>query len=326
MYQFESLQKIVGQQLEAEFANPGNHPDALYEPIRYIIKAGGKRLRPALVLAGCNLFADNILTAIYPAVAVEVFHNFTLMHDDIMDQSALRRGIPTVHKKWNINRAILSGDAMQILAYEYLAKCESQHLGRILHMFTKTAKEVCEGQQYDMDFETMNNVTVEQYLRMIELKTSVLLAGSLHIGAIIGGANESDALLLYEFGKYIGLAFQLQDDYLDVYGDPAIFGKSVGNDIVANKKTYLLIKALELADKQTYNELSQYISCSTIDANEKIRAVTDIYNRLNVNKYSQQKMIEYHDAANTALQNIRVDEERKQPLRDFAHAMLKRLW
>jgi len=255
MYTFIQIQQIVEKYLkEIELKT---EPRELYEPVKYILEIGGKRIRPSLVLAAYNLFKNDVETAINPALALEVFHNFTLLHDDIMDKADLRRNQQTVHKKWNENVAILSGDTMSIKAYELLSKIPAEFLSEVLQAFNKTALQVCEGQQLDMNFESRLDVSVEEYLEMIRLKTSVLIAVSLKIGAIMAGALRNDVHKLYDFGLNLGLAFQLQDDYLDAYGDVQAFGKKIGGDIVANKKTFLLIKALETSDKET----SEVIYC-----------------------------------------------------------------
>ncbi len=248
-----------------------DEPKELYQPIQYSLDVGGKRIRPILVLAACKMFSDDIKSAIAPALAVEIFHNFTLLHDDIMDKADLRRNMPTVHKKWSENIAILSGDAMMIKAFEQIIKSPAQNLIPIVELFNKTAIEVCEGQQLDMNFETRETVTENEYIEMIRLKTSVLLAASLKIGALSGLASKSDADKLYNFGLNLGLAFQLQDDYLDVYGDQQKFGKKIGGDIVANKKTYLLIKAVELAGKEDQFTIAKLLTDHNIDAEFKIK-------------------------------------------------------
>src|SRR3972149_6156266 len=263
MYSFQECQEIVNKAFRN--FNLQKEPSNLYKPMEYIISMGGKRIRPATVIRACNLFTDDIEEAINPVMGIEIFHNFTLVHDDIMDKAPIRRSQPTVHKKWNENIAILSGDAMCILAYRFFLKAKPEIQAKILPEFTKTALEVCEGQQLDMDFENFNNVTVSEYIRMISGKTSVLLASSLKIGAIIGGASEKDAENLYEFGKNLGIAFQLQDDLLDVFADPKKFGKKTGNDIATNKKTFLLIKALEMSKGEDYSNLKTLIENKSLN-------------------------------------------------------------
>ncbi|MGM0408217.1 MAG: polyprenyl synthetase family protein, partial [Bacteroidota bacterium] len=280
MYTLKDFQQIINHLIAKEKII--KEPQALYEPINYTLESGGKRIRPALVLLACNLFSDDIQKAIKPAIGLEIFHNFTLLHDDIMDQADIRRGIPAVHKKWDENTAILSGDAMLIKAYDYFFDIESPNFRKILKVFNQTALEVCEGQQYDMEFENRDDVTENEYLRMIELKTSVLLAAGLKIGALIGNADESDADLLYHYGRNIGLAFQLQDDLLDVYGDEKVFGKQIGGDIVSNKKTFLLIKTKQLAEKDELESLQYWLKYQSAERDEKISAVTAIYDKLKI--------------------------------------------
>jgi geranylgeranyl diphosphate synthase, type II len=322
MLTLQECQDIIQKHLK-EISLPES-PLNLYEPIRYMLEPEGKRIRPVLVLMGCNVFSDDISRAVFPALAVEVFHNFTLMHDDIMDQSAMRRNRPTVHIKWNPNIGILSGDAMLIKSYELLSGTPPDCLLNILGLFNKTALEVCEGQQYDMDFERNVNITLEEYLKMVELKTAVLLAASLKMGAIIGGADSTDADLLYEFGRNIGIAFQLQDDLLDVYADPLLFGKVTGNDIVSNKKTVLLIQALQLAEGQLKNDLLKWLDSVKFDRFEKIKGVMDIYTRLNLREITASKVKYYHDQALAMLGKLRCEAERKVELRSFSERLMNR--
>ena len=323
MYTLKELQELINKSISDQ--KIGRDPFTLYDPINYTLNAGGKRIRPALVLLACNLFSDNIKQAINPAIGIEIFHNFTLLHDDIMDHADIRRGNPTVHKKWNENTAILSGDAMFIKAYEYFLDCESPKFREVLKVFNQTALEVCEGQQYDMEFENRDDVTEKEYLRMIELKTSVLLAGALKIGALIGGANEKDANLLYEFGRNIGLAFQLQDDYLDVYGDVAIFGKQIGGDIVANKKTFLLIKALELAKENNLENLQNLLSENNIDREQKVSAVTQFYNDLDIKKTTRDRVIKLNNRALEYLNQVDVEDDKKSELKKLTKKLLNRI-
>jgi len=253
MLKFEEIQNIVNNEIaKLDFKS---EPVELYQPISYVLSGNGKRLRPCLALLSCNLFNNDIRNAIKPAIGVEMFHNFTLLHDDIMDKADIRRNKPTVHKKWNENVAILSGDAMLIKTYELFFELKPNILAKVIEVFNKAALQVCEGQQYDMNFETKIDVTTDEYIKMITLKTAVLLAASLKIGAIIGGATLKDANLLYNYGINLGIAFQLQDDYLDVYGDVKTFGKKIGGDIVSNKKTYLLISAIENAKDENKHKL-----------------------------------------------------------------------
>lgn len=300
------------------------HPADLYEPITYILSIGGKRLRPALVLMATDLFGGNINAAIPPALAIEVFHNFTLMHDDIMDNAPLRRGKVTVHKRWNQNVGILSGDAMLVEGYKLMMQVSDHILRPVMEIFNTTATAVCEGQQIDMQFEQQQNVQLNEYLEMIRLKTAVVLGGALKIGALIGGADQQNADLLYTFGEQLGIAFQLQDDILDVYGDPEKFGKQVGGDIMANKKTWLLIKALETADESNLSELNQWLDLSDFDADKKVAAVTRIYNSLNIKQSAYHAMQTYADAAYQALKDIDLPQERKQYLYEFADGLLIR--
>ncbi len=324
MHNFEFFQDIINKELQNSKEYINKHPQLLYEPIEYTLSAKGKRIRPVLVLMACNIFTDNYTHAIKPALGIEIFHNFTLLHDDIMDKSTMRRGKPTVHEKYNENIAILSGDAMSILAYKFIVDSDTPKLSSVLKEFSKMAIEVCEGQQYDMDFEHISNVTVEQYIEMITLKTAVLIAGSLKIGGILGGASLSDAEALYNLGINIGLAFQLQDDYLDTFGDMQTFGKKIGGDIVANKKTYLLIKALELAKGDSEKQLLNLINNTNTDSDKKILQVKAIYKQLGVEEYSKNKMNEYYSNAILALNSVNVDVEKKQGLANFAAKLMNR--
>ncbi|MDP9076728.1 MAG: polyprenyl synthetase family protein [Bacteroidota bacterium] len=322
MKKLEDLQAIISEAVKK--LNFPEYPAALYEPISYILSLGGKRMRPALLLMACDLFGGDIDAAIPPALAIEVFHNFTLMHDDIMDNAPLRRGHTTVHERWNKNAAILSGDVMLVEGYKLMMQVEDSLLRPILDIFNTTATGVCEGQQLDMEFEDVADVKINEYLEMIRLKTAVVLGGALKIGALIGGADLKDANLLSSFGEHLGLAFQLQDDILDVYGDPEKFGKQVGGDIISNKKTYLLIKAKELADDQQTIEINQWIDLKEFDTTEKVEAVTAIYNSLEIRKYAEEAMQNYADKAFDALDAINLPEEHKQYLRDFADGLLVR--
>jgi geranylgeranyl diphosphate synthase type II len=300
------------------------YPAELYEPITYILSVGGKRMRPALLLMACDLFGGNVKNAIQPALAIEVFHNFTLVHDDIMDNAPLRRGKVTVHEKWNPNVAILSGDVMLVEAYRLIMQVDITILRQVLEIFSNTAVGVCEGQQIDMNFEQLTNVEIEAYINMIRLKTAVLLGGALKIGALIGGASFADADLLCTFGEQLGIAFQLQDDILDVYGDPDKFGKQVGGDIISNKKTYLLIKALELAGNEEKKTLETWINSTEFNATEKVTAVTAIYNKLGIREYAEQAMQEFAGKAFEALDQISFPDDRKQYLRNFADGLMVR--
>lgn len=304
----------------------GANPKELYEPIEYIMSLGGKRLRPVLVLVGCDFFGGEPAKALYPALAIELFHNFSLVHDDIMDKAPLRRNQSTVHKKWNDNIAILSGDAMLVIAYQELCRYEGPILPQLLEIFSDAAVKVCEGQQLDMNFEKLQKVSIPQYMNMIELKTAVLLGGSLKMGALIGGSDEKDAQCLYDFGKHLGLAFQLQDDILEVYADAKKFGKQQGGDIVANKKTYLLLKAMEMAEGNRYmkEELQQWINAPHFDEKEKIEAITAIYNFFNIAEIARMEMKKQYDIALTFLADIPVDDIKKQKLIAFADILMVR--
>lgn len=322
MYTIKDLQSIVEKELSAQqFVE---QPEGLYLPIEYILGVGGKRIRPTLCLAGCYLFNDEIKPAIKPALGLEIFHNFTLLHDDVMDNADVRRNQPTVHIKWNSNTAILSGDAMLIKAYQYIADLNTNSLPSVMALFNQTALEVCEGQQYDMEFETRQDVSVDEYLKMIRLKTAVLLAGSLKTGAIIGGASDEQASLLYEFGENIGLGFQLQDDYLDVYGDVKTFGKAIGGDIVANKKTFMLINALQLASGDLRKKLDEWLMAENFDADKKIEAVRAIYDKVGVANLAREKMHNYFNKAMQALNKVTGKEAMKEDLRQFALKLIER--
>lgn len=299
-------------------------PASLYEPIKYVLSMGGKRIRPTLMLLAYNLFKEDPEKILMNAIALETYHNYTLLHDDLMDNADMRRGHQTVHKKWDANTAILSGDSMLVLAYERMAQCDDQHLGKVLHLFTETALEIGEGQQYDMEFENRNDVKEEEYIEMIRLKTSVLLACALKIGAILADASEEDADNLYRFGEQIGLAFQLQDDYLDVYGDPKVFGKKIGGDITSNKKTFMLINAFNLANDEQKKELEKWVNAQDFDREEKVEAVTRLYNEIGIDKLAQEKIAYYFENSKKYLDAVKVDAARKEELRNYAQKMMKR--
>ena len=322
MLSLQECQQIINTHFNT-FVLP-QEPANLYDPIRYILEPDGKRIRPALVLMGCNVFSDNIEDAVFPAMAVEVFHNFTLMHDDIMDQASMRRNREAVHVRWNQNIAILSGDAMLIKAYTLLARCPAICQAEVFALFNRTALEVCEGQQYDMDYEQTPRVSIEDYIRMVELKTAVLVAASLKTGAIIGGAAAREAELLYTFGKNIGIAFQLQDDLLDVYSDPLLFGKQTGNDIVSNKKTILLIQALNLAVGNTQKELLRWIAARTFDRNEKIMAVKTLFDTMNLEEETNAFIQIYYQQAVQSLERLENLTGRCSALQGFATQLLHR--
>lgn len=299
-------------------------PASLYEPIKYVLSMGGKRIRPVLMLMSYNLFKDDPESILMPACALETYHNYTLLHDDLMDNASIRRGHETVHKKWNANTAILSGDSMLVLAYQRMAQCDPSKLGQVLDLFTETALEIGEGQQYDMDFEQRNDVEESEYIEMIRLKTSVLLACAAKMGAMLAGANAADADNLYKFGEQIGLAFQLQDDYLDVYGDPSVFGKAIGGDIISNKKTYMLINAYNLADERQKKELMHWVTAKSFDAQEKIAAVTKIYDEIGIGRMAQEKIEFYFSRGKERLDAVAVDEGRKSELAKYVSGLMKR--
>ena len=299
-------------------------PKSLYDPIEYVLAAGGKRIRPSFVLMAYNLFHDDVDRILPVATALETYHNYTLLHDDLMDKADMRRGRPTVHKKWDDNTAILSGDTMLVLAYEHLAKCDTKYLKPALDLFTETALEVSEGQQFDMEFETRNDVAEEEYIEMIRLKPSVLLACALKMGAVVAGASDADANALYAFGEKVGLAFQLQDDLLDVYGDPKVFGKAIGGDITSNKKTFMLINAFNRADAGTRAELERWTTATEFDPAEKIAAVTEIYNRLGIDKLAEQRIKEYFEQSRQHLDELSVSDDRKAVLREYTERMMNR--
>lgn len=299
-------------------------PYSLYEPIQYVLSMGGKRIRPTLMLMAYSLYRDDPEKILMNAIALETYHNYTLLHDDLMDHADMRRGKLTVHKKWDANTAILSGDSMLVLAYERMAQCDAKHLQAVLRLFTETALEIGEGQQYDMEFETRDDVKEEEYIEMIRLKTSVLLACALKIGAILADASEADAENLYKFGEQIGLAFQLQDDYLDVYGDPKVFGKEIGGDITSNKKTYMLINAFNHANAVQRKELERWVGAKSFDRKEKVEAVTRLYNEIGIDKMAQDKIAYYFEQSKKYLDAVGVPEEKKVELQDYAQKMMKR--
>lgn len=319
------MEKLLKQVEEALQALPyDRQPDRLYEPIRYELSLGGKRIRPVMMLMAYNIYKENPQDIMMQALALETYHNHTLLHDDLMDRAEIRRGKPCVHKVWDDNTAILSGDAMLALAYERMAQCPDEKLPAVMRLFTQTVLEIDEGQQYDMLFETHNDVTPEEYIVMIRLKTSVLLACALRMGAILADAPEADAQALYDFGENLGLAFQLQDDYLDVYGDPKVFGKRIGGDILCNKKTYMLIQALLRANGEQRAQLDAWLARTEYDEEEKIQAVTNLYNQMDIARVAQEKMDEYYVRALDCLARISVSEEKTLPLRQLADALMKR--
>lgn len=297
-------------------------PKNLYEPIEYFLEIGGKRMRPILVLMGHEVFKKDYEEAIYPAMAVELFHNFTLIHDDIMDNAPLRRGKVTVHEKWDNNIAILSGDVLMIYAYQSLIKSKSKYKNEMLELFNKTAIEVCEGQQMDMDFETREDVTIDEYLEMIRLKTAVLVGCSLELGALSAGVPPHEAKKMYEFGQNLGISFQLKDDYLDVYADQDKFGKQVGGDIISDKKTFLLLKSIELSKDLNNKKLAESLQIKDVD--KKVKAVTEVYNALDIPKITQEVINDYFNRAIDSLNSVGVDEVKKAKLYELAVYLLHR--
>jgi geranylgeranyl diphosphate synthase type II len=318
----ESYLKLIEAEIKKQ--KFGKHPASLYEPIRYLMSLGGKRLRPMLTLLSYSLFKNDVKRIVPIAVAVEAFHNFTLMHDDIMDKAPLRRGKPTVHEKWNVNTAILSGDVMLVKVYDMLLEIETTQLKTVLKKFNRTASEVCEGQQWDMEFETTSDVTEAQYINMIRLKTAVLLGFSLELGAILAGASEWDRRALYDFGVNIGIGFQLKDDLLDAYADPKKFGKQVGGDILANKKTFLLIQALAKAKGKQKIDLTHWLSAKKFKKHDKVSAVKDIYNSLNIPRNAEKKISQFFEKGFKSLDNISVAPEKIAALKQFAEALVER--
>ncbi len=324
MYTFDELQSLVRERMDKQ--NLVEEPKALFEPISYILEDGGKRLRPTLVLMATNLYKDDIEGAMLPAIGVEIFHNYTLLHDDVMDDADIRRGRQTVHKKWDQNVAILSGDAAAIVAYMHLVKCDDKYLRDSVDIFNKVAMDVCKGQQYDMEFEERMDVNCEEYTHMIYLKTAALIAGSLKLGAVLGDASSEEAQLLYDFGKYLGIAFQLQDDHLDVYGDVAVFGKKIGGDIISNKKTFLLIKALEMAEGETRKRLLGWIDKKDFDAQEKIESVRAIYDELGIEKITKDEIVSYIDRSIEVLEKIDVEKDRKRGFYEMVNVLKDRVY
>lgn len=299
-------------------------PQSLYDPIKYVLSIGGKRVRPVLMLLAYNMYKEDPERILMPACALETYHNYTLLHDDLMDNADVRRGVPTVHRKWDANTAILSGDSMLVLAYHRMLQCDADKQPQVMSLFTETALEIGEGQQYDMEFENRDDVTEEEYIEMIRLKTSVLLACAMKIGGILAGASAEDADNLYKFGEQVGLAFQLQDDLLDVYGDPKVFGKAVGGDITCNKKTYMLINAFQRANSEQRAELERWVSAKDFDRQEKVAAVTEIYNQIGIRQICEEKINYYFEESKKYLAKINVADERKQTLLQYTAEMMKR--
>lgn len=299
-------------------------PEDLYDPIRYVLSLGGKRIRPVLMLMGYNLYREDVDSIMMPALGLETYHNYTLLHDDLMDRADVRRGHPTVHKKWNENAAILSGDSMLVLAYQRVAQCNPEMLPKVMELFTETALQIGEGQQYDIDFETRDDVTEAEYIEMIRLKTSVLLACALKMGGLLAGAPSADLEALYDFGEQLGLAFQLQDDYLDVYGDFKVFGKRIGGDILCNKKTYMLINAQLRANSAQRQELENWLAATDFDEEQKISSVTRLYDEIGIPELAQQKIQFYYDLAEKSLARVALPKGAKQNLWAYAQEMLNR--
>jgi geranylgeranyl diphosphate synthase, type II len=320
------MQKIQAYRelIEAEIAHIRipEEPDRLYTPIRYLLGLGGKRMRPVLSMLAAELFGADPKKALNPGLAIEFFHNFSLIHDDIMDEAPLRRGFETVHQKWDDKVALLSGDALFVVAYQYLARNETKYINPLLHLFSVTVMEVCEGQQMDMDFELRHDVTIPEYIEMIRLKTSVLLGGALEMGAIVADASEEDRKHIYLFGQHIGIAFQLQDDILDLYGDPEKFGKQIGGDVIANKKTFLAIKAKELASQEQLSQLAALESEK--DKTKKVEATKAIFDALGIRELARQEMERHFAIAMDSIGAIQVAEQEKLPLIGLAKYLMDR--
>ncbi|MBO4892888.1 MAG: polyprenyl synthetase family protein [Prevotella sp.] len=322
MYSSEELLNKVNEALDNLVYD--RQPATLYDPIRYVLSLGGKRIRPVLMLLAYNLYREDPLSIMAQAIGVETYHNFTLLHDDLMDRADMRRGHATVHKKWNANQAILSGDTMILQAFDRVGACEADKLKAVMDVFILTTFEIGEGQQFDVEFETRNDVTEAEYIEMIRLKTSVLLACALKIGGIMAGASADDLANLYKTGEQIGLAFQLQDDLLDVYGDPKVFGKNIGGDITSNKKTYMLINALNRANAAQHAELVRWIEAKTFDRGEKVAAVTKLYNEIGIRELCEERINYYFEQGCRYLDQVQVPEARKTILREYIAQMVNR--
>tara|TARA_R110002073_G_scaffold56835_6_gene144409 strand:- start:40037 stop:41011 length:975 start_codon:yes stop_codon:yes gene_type:complete len=322
MLSIEKYQKVFVDYLN-DFAIP-KEPNTLYEPIAYILKLGGKRLRPVLTLMTTSIFDEDLKKSLDAALAIEVFHNFSLIHDDIMDDAPLRRGQQTVHEKWDLNTGILSGDAMLILAYQLFESYKGDTFKALAELFSKTAIEVCEGQQYDIDFETRSDVVILEYLKMIEYKTAVLVGAAMKMGAIVANAPLEDQNNIYEFGKNLGIAFQLQDDYLDAFGNPESFGKQVGGDIIENKKTYLFLKALELSDAPKKTELLQLYGNSSLNSHKKVNLVKQIFVESGASFATKATIENYTQKAFIILDSISISSEKKEKLKQFGTALMNR--
>jgi len=322
MYTSEELLKKVNEALDNLVYD--RQPASLYDPIKYVLSIGGKRVRPVLTMLSYNLYKDDPLSIMSQAIGLETYHNFTLLHDDLMDHADMRRGHETVHKKWDANRAILSGDTMLLQAFERVEDCDPAKLPAVFKVFIQTTLEIGEGQQLDVEFETRNDVTEDEYIEMIRLKTSVLLACACKVGAIMADAPAEDIENIYTFGEKLGLAFQLQDDLLDVYGDPAVFGKNIGGDITSNKKTYMLINAVNRANPVQREQLMKWIDAKEFDRNEKVKAVTELYNEIGIRELCEQKIEAYYQESLVYLAKINLPEERKAELKAYAAEMMKR--
>lgn len=320
MQKLEEFSQIIESELSK--TNFYKFPEELYNPIEYTLANGGKRLRPLLCLIACDTFGGKIDDAIKPAIGIEIFHNFTLVHDDIMDNSPVRRGKATVFKKWNQNIAILSGDTMFVLAYEYVAKSKDEHLRKILNVFNTTSRKVCEGQQYDMNFESASNISIENYINMIRLKTAVLIAASLQIGAIIANASDDDIKSIYDFGEKIGIAFQIKDDYLDTFGNIEKFGKRIGNDILTNKKTFLYLKAFEDAKPNQRIKLQNAFEINNPE--QKIKQVIAIFKELDIDKKTESTINKFFNDAVDDINSLNISEENKKFLIDFSRKLINR--
>jgi len=322
MHSINQYQEFIANYLESQYET--KEPKNLYDPIHYILGLGGKRMRPVLTLMSAEVFDADYKKALPAALAVEVFHNFSLIHDDIMDDAPLRRGNVTVHEKWDINTGILSGDAMLILAYQYFEKYEPAIFKELAKLFSKTALEVCEGQQWDVDFETRTDVSIPEYLKMIQYKTAVLVAAAMKMGAIIAETSQENANLIYDFGLNLGLAFQLQDDYLDAFGNPETFGKQVGGDIIENKKTYLYLKALEFASRDQAQQLVDLFAIQPEDSSDKIAAVKEIFVASGAAQETKNAIQDFTFKAFDTLQNISIDNDKKEMLRTFGENLMGR--
>jgi len=317
----EILQKVNGFLDSLPY---DRQPASLYEPVKYVLSLGGKRIRPVLMLLGYNLWREQPEEILMPACGIETYHNYTLLHDDLMDNADVRRGHPTVHRRWDANKAILSGDSMLVLAYQRMQQVPAEKLPAVLDLFTETALEIGEGQEYDMAFETRNDVTEDEYIEMIRLKTSVLLACALKIGALLADAPQEDAERLYRLGEQVGLAFQLQDDLLDVYGDPKVFGKAIGGDITSNKKTYMLINAFNRANDRQRAELQRWVEAREFVRDEKVAAVTRLYDEIGIRRLCEEKINFYFEQARQTLAEVNVAEERKLSLSNYMDELLHR--